>query len=154
MLHSYYFLKQNIITQETIFLKFKKITENQTLVDEINILQNLTADVEISWLQWSDTVDDYNIMITDTYKSSLEVFFDYNDCQFCLKIVLFLTEQLISCLKFLHFRFIIYDNLSSKMLTLSSASWQSHQMILTNFNAAQKYNESDSFAWCDLEALD
>src|SRR5437764_749733 len=93
------------------------------------------------------------MIIINTYESSFEAFFDYNDCQFCLKTVLLLTKQLILCLKFLHFKFIMHCNLSLKMLTLSRTSWQNQQMFLINFDVIQKYTKLDFSASCDLEVL-
>jgi len=146
-----HFLEQNTITEKAVFLKFKTI-ENH-LINKIDILYDLMSSIEISLLHWSSTVDEYDVMITDSYESSLEALFDYVSCKFCLKTVLLLTEQLISCLKLLHLKFIIHENLMSIRLTLEDAAWQNQQVFLINFNSAQRCSESEASALHDLETL-
>ena len=140
-------------TEEVVFLKYENtFIESARLMNEACILHELIEETEISQLHWCDMTNEYIILIINSYESSLKALFNQAYHQFNLKIMLLLTEQLISWLELLHFRFIIHENLTSDTLTLSSLSWQHHQMFVMNFEDTQKCNKRSS-SYINLQAL-
>lgn len=99
----------NIDTDENVIIKLKHVFINLSLLkDEVNTYQSLSEAAGIPWVHTYEMKCKYNIMVFDLLRLSLKDLFNFCSCKFSLKTVLMLTDQLIDCLKYIHFKNVIH----------------------------------------------
>ncbi|KAH8424203.1 uncharacterized protein LDX57_001960 [Aspergillus melleus] len=105
-----------------------------SLAHEVNILQVAAGGIGIPMLHWFEAIDGKEVMILDMLGISLEEFYIKSGRYFGLQNLLIFAEQMLSRVEFIHSRSIVHGSLDPWSFRLGSRSWQSQQILLTDFD--------------------
>ena len=91
------YLNINIISGEEVTVKLKSVkTKHPLLKYETTVYNTLAGGVGIPHVRWyGSTEGDYNALVLEHLGPSLEALFDLCNCQFSLKTILLLADQLV-----------------------------------------------------------
>lgn len=103
------YLGVNIVFGEEVVIKLEcvKIKYFQLYI-ESKFYKMMQGGVGILFIKWCGVEGDYNVMVMELLGFSFEDLFNFCFCKFSFKMVLFLVDQMISCIEYIYFKNFIY----------------------------------------------
>ncbi len=90
------YLGLNIISGEEVAIKLESVkAKHPQLEYESKVYKALAGGVGVPFVRWFGTECDYNAMVMDLLRPSLEDLFNFCNRKFSLKTVLLLSDQLV-----------------------------------------------------------
>ncbi|KAG2138102.1 casein kinase I isoform delta [Suillus bovinus] len=129
-----------IISGEEVTIKLKSVKAKhpQLLEYESKVYKTLTDGVSVPFVCWFGTECDYNAMVLDLLGPSLEDLFNFCKCKSTLKTVLFLADQLISHIEYIHSRNFIHRDIKPDNFLMGIGKC-GNQVNVIDFGLAKKF---------------
>lgn len=135
------FLAVESTTSKEVALKIEPARARHPQLEyEVRVYRNLVGGVGIPFILWYGKHEEYSCMVMDLLGPSLEDLFNFCGRKFSLKTVLFLADQLLARLEYIHSRGFLHRDIKPDNF-LMGLNKRGNQVNAIDFGLAKKYRD-------------
>ena len=131
----------NLENNESIAIKLEKVnTRHPQLIYESKLIKLLQGGAGIPAVHWSGSEGAYHIMVLDLLGPSLEDLFNTCSRKFSIKTTLFLADQMISRIEYIHNKSFLHRDIKPDNFLIGTGK-RSNLLYAIDFGLAKKYRD-------------
>ncbi|KAJ3268097.1 serine/threonine protein kinase [Terramyces sp. JEL0728] len=147
------YLATDVLTNAEIALKTEPIRSRHPQLEyEVRVYKSLAGGVGIPFVLWFGVHGEYLCMAMDLLGPSLEDLFNFCGRKFSLKTVLFLADQMIARLEYIHSKHFLHRDIKPDNF-LMGINKRGNQVNAIDFGLSKKYKDPQQSRRDDLESL-
>ena len=126
-------------TDEEVAIKLEHVSVGSSLLgDEVEVYKSLAGGAGIPTVYWFGWEFEYRVMVFELLGPSLEDLFNYCGCQFSLKTVLMIADQLICRLQYIHSKDVIHRDIKPENFLMGTGK-NGNCIYVTDLGLATEY---------------